>query len=315
TFNANKDKTFFFWSEEFREEKSPIEFNQAVPTDAQRGYNILTQSYAPMADFSDVCPVTPLGSFTSFSLTQFPDCPGKGTANTRQTFNDNRFFVDPTAQALLETGLIPRANSSVGCNSSIGSCYVATVSPKTSWRQELLKFDHSFGSRTNLSLSAVHDHWEAITAVPQWANQPNSFPTVLNSFLGPGWAGQAHVTTIISPTFLNDFSFGVTLQRIKLSNLPGPGASLSRSGLDSQEFPMGTLFSNGFGGKLPAIVIAGNNAAYGGAGFTVDTAYMPWYHGRGTISFRDNLGKTLGKQNLQFGVQFVEAIRHEDNAA
>src|SRR5262249_46108363 len=228
TFNANKDKTFFFWSEEFREEKSPIEFNQAVPTDAQRGYNILTQSYAPMADFSDVCPVTPLGSFTSFSLTQFPDCPGKGTANTRQTFNDNRFFVDPTTQALLETGLIPRANSSVACNSSIGSCYVATVSPKPSWRQELLKFDHSFGSRTNLSLSAVHDHWEAITAVPQWANQPNSFPTVLNSFLGPGWAGQAHVTTIISPTFLNDFSFGVTLQRIKLSNLPGPGASLSR---------------------------------------------------------------------------------------
>lgn len=31
-FNTKKDKTYFFWSEEFRLEKSPQEFNQAVPS-------------------------------------------------------------------------------------------------------------------------------------------------------------------------------------------------------------------------------------------------------------------------------------------
>src|SRR5262249_25531206 len=44
-FNKKKDKTYFFFSEEFRIEKSPFEFNQAVPSLAERN-----------GDFSDVCP-------------------------------------------------------------------------------------------------------------------------------------------------------------------------------------------------------------------------------------------------------------------
>src|SRR5260370_10343728 len=280
-----KDKTFFFLSEEFRRERSPFEFNQAVPTDNERGYNLLTQSYANLADFNDVCPATPLGSYTSFSLSKYPDCPGRGTSSARQTFNHNQFFIDPTAKAILQTGLIPRANSTTGCNSSIGSCYVATVSPNTSWREDLLKIDHSITSNTRLTLSGVHDQWQTTTAVPQWANQPNSFPTVLNSFLGPGTVGQAHVISGISPTLLNDFSFGLTLQRITLTDVPGAGVSLSRSGLDSQKYPMGYLFNNGFGGKLPGIVIDGHNGAVGGAREPPDTSHHACHHTRRALHY------------------------------
>ncbi len=49
---SGKDKTFFFFSEEARLEKSPTAFRQAVPSLAERG-----------GDFSDVCPyVAPGGS-------------------------------------------------------------------------------------------------------------------------------------------------------------------------------------------------------------------------------------------------------------
>jgi hypothetical protein len=307
-YNTKKDKTFFFFSEEFRRERSPTQFGQGVPTDAERGFNQLDQTYTNIADFSDVCPV---GGGTLNSK-KFPDCP---FSTPGQTLANNRFFIDPNATAILETGLIPRANSTTGCNSTIGSCYVATVSLPTYWREELLKIDHEFGATTKLTLSGVHDHWQTITAVPQWSNQPNSFPTVLNSLTGPGLALQGQLTTVFSSTFLNVFSFGVTGQRIILQDIPGQGVSLSRAGLDATQFPPGSLFDNGFGGKLPGIVIGGGNPAYGGAGFSVDTSFEPWYHTRGTISFGDNMSKAIGKHTLQFGVQYIYAARHEVNAA
>ena len=245
--------TNFFISEEVRKERSPFEFNQAVPTDAERGYNLLTQSYAPLADFGDVCPATGLNAYASFSQEKYPDCPGKGTSISRQTFNNNQFSIDPLAAVILQDGLIPRANATTGCNSSISSCYVTTVSPPTSYREDLLKIDHNFSSYTRLTLSGVHDHWLTTTSVPQWENQPNSFPTVLNTFLGPGVAVQGHLISVISPTFLNDYSLGVTGQRVKLFDIPGDGVSLSRASFDAEQYPMGNLFYNGFGENFPGL--------------------------------------------------------------
>src|SRR5208283_5205217 len=82
-FNVNKDKTFFFVSEEFRLERSPFLFNQGVPSDAERGYDPVMQTYTNVADFSDVCPQYGTGAF---SLTQYPDCPSRGTTvSSRQS--------------------------------------------------------------------------------------------------------------------------------------------------------------------------------------------------------------------------------------
>jgi hypothetical protein len=315
-YNTNKDKTFFFFSEEFRKERSPTEYNQAVPSDLERGWNPVTQSYSNIADFSEVCPlIVVVGSPVNFNRSKFPDCPSQGSSTARQTFIGNQFVIDPFAKTILQTGVIPRANATSGCNSGIGSCYVAAISLPTDWREELLRIDHNFGAKTQLFLSGVHDHWQTTVAVPQWANTSNSFPTVWNSFQGPGAGVQGHLTTILSPTFLNNFSFGLTVQRIKLADVAAPGVSLDRTPLDRLQFPTGHLFANGFGGKLPGIMIGGNNGDIGGAGLFIDPSYMPWYHGRGTINFLDSINKVIGKHTLQAGVQFVYARRHETGAS
>ena len=73
-YNTSKDKTFFFFSEEVRREKSPFQFNQAVPSTAER-----------RGDFSDVCPertTNPAGLFVrdasgaTPAIPYYPDCPG-----------------------------------------------------------------------------------------------------------------------------------------------------------------------------------------------------------------------------------------------
>ena len=115
--NETKDKTFFFVSEEFRIERSPFEFNQGVPSDAERGWDASTQAYKGSADFSDVCPLLATGY--EFNLESYPDCPSYGSTNfPRESYYNNQFIIDPAAGAILKTGLIPRANSTSGCNSS-----------------------------------------------------------------------------------------------------------------------------------------------------------------------------------------------------
>lgn len=325
-YHPKVNKTFFFISEEWRKERTPVQFNQGVPTDAERGYNLATQSYSNIADFSDVCP-TSIGANISFSTIKYPDCPGIGFGGAKQTYPSNQFYIDPNAKAILQKGLIPRANSSTGCISSIGSCYVGTVSPATDYREDLLRIDHTINDRWKLFATAVHDHWTTVTAVPQWGNYVNSFPSVMNSFLGPGTSGIVHLTTVVTPTLLNDFSVGATKQKISLEDIPGPGVSLDRSALGNVQDPMGSFFpencSGGesgpnnscIGGKIPGLVFSGTNAEYGGAGFNVDTSYMPWFSSRVVGTITDNVSKYLGRHTLQFGAQLVGARRNEFGAA
>src|SRR5208282_1086386 len=90
-FNTKKNKTFFFFSEEVRLEKTPTEYNQAVPGLKERGLclspcgqvtsaqgivnnmqtSLLGTVYQAF-DFSDVCPP---GNTSGFSRTKYPDCP------------------------------------------------------------------------------------------------------------------------------------------------------------------------------------------------------------------------------------------------
>jgi len=322
-YNANKDKTYFFFSEEFRYERAPESqdiFNQAVPTLAERTGN-----------FSDVCP--PGGGL--FTRSKYPDCPGSTsqTIGKFQTFPNNQLaLLDRNALAVLSTGVIPEPNAASGCNSSLVGktdpttgnpiipCYDATISPPTNWREELFRLDHSFTPKLKGTFRYIHDSWNTTVATPQWGFVQNSFPTIENHFVGPGVSMVARLTHTISPTLLNEFVFSYTDSHITLTDTNGPGAQWQRpEALDSpcvgSQCPIGNLFNNGFGGKMPGIVIGGTNAAYGGNGFAVDAGYMPWDHTNPTYSGGDTISKAIGKHLLQFGGQFVIYQRNQTNSA
>lgn len=317
-----KSHTFFFVSEEWRLEKTPTPFNHAVPSVAER-----------QGIFNDVCPTSgPIGSNGGFlfSRQKYPDCPaynsdvGTGTATG---YPGNVVPVSWFGSSMLGTGIIPLPNSTTGCNSSIGSCYVTAVSPNTYWHQDLFRIDQDIGSKMKLMLRYVHDAWNTTTPIPQWELVQNSFPTIQNSFTGPGTNAIVQLTQTISPSLLNQLSFSYGSESIALENVPGfPNVSLARpASLDAPcsapdpktgyvQCPMGVIYNNGFGGKAPGIVIAGSNAAYGGSGFAVDSSYMPWNYANPTYALQDNVSKALGKHTLQFGAQIVWAQQNELSA-
>jgi|SRR5580704_7982201 hypothetical protein len=344
---VKKGKTFIFWSEEFRYEKSPTDqqpdFNVAVPSVAERH-----------GDFNDVCPSqsttqpgAPGPGFFMRSL--WPDCPAAFTISSatgfQQAFPNNQIgfppnpdgLIDPNAKALLGTNLIPLPNSATGCNSTIGSCYDAVISEPTNWREDLVRLDHNITPNLRLTLRGIHDAWSTTVPVPQWSylhlsGAQDSFPTVQNKFTGPGVSVVVRLTDTITPTLLNEVTASFANSHITLNDVNGPGGAnylrpsglgapggactnVTNGGLPVTSCPMGAIFNNGFGGKAPGIVIGGNNQEYGGAGFAVDPSFEPWEHTNPTYSIRDDLSKAIKKHTLQVGAQAVYWQRNEKNGA
>jgi hypothetical protein len=331
-FNNDKKKAFVFWSEEFRLEKSPLgpgnepgDFNQAVPTLAERAGN-----------FSDVCPFVLPTQQVSFSRAKYPDCPSITPVSNRfQTlsFFGNQLGLNKNSQTLMNA-LIPAPNSATGCDSSLAGqinpingqpyipCYVAAVSPPTYWREELGRFDYNFTENVRAAFRYIHDSWDTTTTNPQWgylqtaAVHEQNFPTVENRLNGPGVSLVARLTTTLNPTLVNEFVASYVDSHITLRDIAGPGGNLSATVPRNNSNGIGYIFNNGFGGnKLPGLIVGGTNEVYGGAGFAVDTSYMPWDHTNPTYSLGDNLSKAIGGHTLQFGIQAVDSRRSETNGA
>ena len=367
-YNNNKDKTFFFFSEEFRLEKTPTEYNQAVPSLNERGLKMtpqgIVQNLIPdvsgqldqVFDFSDVCPIVGTSDSFGFSRQKFPDCPSiQSNVNGLQPLYNlvkplgGGVGVDKNALAILNSNLIPLPNSPIGCNFSVATlnpndpnhCYDATVSPSTYWREELFRIDQILTPKIKASFRYIHDAWDTTVLTPQWGIVRNTFPTVQNRFVGPGISLVGTLTHTISPTLINTLVLSYTNSIITLTDQNGPGgANFQRNPtLDKPLVPdpaapgqcnpvlsldpvtgipqcaIGYLFKNGFGGKMPGVEFLGTNAAYGGRGFTVDPSFEPWGHTNPTYSWRDDVGKSIGKHTLQFGGQYLYSQRNQTNNA
>src|SRR6266478_9441368 len=282
-YNSSKKKTFFFFSEEWRKESNTssapstsVSTTPNVPSDAERN-----------GDFSDLCP-DPLGTFK--------DCPtGPQVSSSHQ--------VVPTAVGTALLALIPKAIPGF----TVGGfpAFHQTISTPTTWREELIRVDHNLTDNYRLTFRYIHDSWQTVVPNPLWGNGTTNFQNVTTNFVGPGSSFVARLNANISPTLLNEFVASYTGDHIFLTTR-GP------VGLPMGGFPMGAIFNNGFGGKLPAVNLTSNDA-YGG-GFGQDSGYFPWHNANPTYTYRDNMTKILGTHTFQFGAYIVFAQKNEANS-
>jgi hypothetical protein len=242
--------------------------------------NAITQNVPSVAErggnFSDLCPG--------------PDCPNVP--------NPAAVPISAVGQAL--EGLIPAPNST---NAGFPS-FAQTVSLPTTWREELVRVDHNITDNYRLTFRYIHDSWSTVVANPLWGVGTSSFNNINTNFVGPGSSFVARLTANVTPTLLNEFVASYTADHIFLNIVNAPPLPAG--------FAMGTLFDNGFGGKLPAIQLQ-SNTAYGGS-FGQDTGYFPWNNANPTYTYRDNVTKIVGTHTFQFGAYFAAAQKNEDNS-
>ncbi len=133
-YNQGRQKTFFFFSEDWRKELVPgTVFNVAVPSAAERSGN-----------FAQDCPAGP----AAVDTTNFPNCPVNPQTNAY--YPNNTVPVSSQAQILMH--LIPAANTSSGF-------FNAAPAQSTNWREELVRIDHNINDKQRFFFRYIHDSW------------------------------------------------------------------------------------------------------------------------------------------------------------
>jgi hypothetical protein len=296
-YNESKMKTFFFWSQEWRREILPTNFNVPVPSCAERGLQPgtggvgCTGTQGTFGDFSEPCNLPPPNGPV--------DCPQftPQGSTTPQPFTNNLVPIDPNAVPLLAMFPFPNTHSPDSASWS----YNASASQPTHWREELFRIDHNINSNLHATVRYIHDSWNSVNPTPLWTNGA-SYPTIQDQYGQPATSLVAHLTATITPTLLNEFVASYSVNHITFQNL---GAWQRPAG-----YNLG-LFQNGFGGgKLPGISLGGGTLFNG---IAQDAGYVPNgpVNSNPSYTYRDNVSKSLGKHNLQFGGYFVASQKNE----
>lgn len=306
-----KNKTFIFWSSEWRKQSEPSLFDQPVPSVAERNGN-----------FADVCPTAAdagkytldPGGFrtgtvqnaqgqTIFSGMAFPVCPVQPSLTTSSggpygngqvtLYPNDTVSPNPNGNDLL--ALIPAPNFGSGVPYS----FVGSANYPTDWYESLFRVDQQFGNNWHLYYNFIHDSWNTVVPGALWDSA--SFPTVSTNFVGPGVAMVAHLTGVISPTMTNEFVAGYTADHIALTT-NGPLARPS-------SFTMGGLFNNGFKGEIPGVSVGNFDAA--GDSFAETGGDMPWYNSNPTYDYNDQITQVVGNHVLTYGGELTAGQKNE----
>jgi len=348
-FNRNKDKLFFFWSQEYTRTKPASTTAVAmVPTAAQLQGN-----------FFDRCLV-------GTGINGIPCTPGytDNNGNDRSTF-----LLNPNAgktplaggnlNVLIGTPVYNAASAAIGqamlkylplpnlCTAAAGIYNGAAISPTNcpsgfsnhvisnpSWnygdnyiwsateqhprRNDTVRFDWNLNQRNKVFVRYSQDYDKDLTnfGIPVRDTSGNYAPTAAD-FTKPGHGYAVGITTTISPTMVNEFTFGkifngigyyeandAQVQRANMGNPP----SFDNFATDPLFNNTGTRWLDGSGPLNFADYVP--TVAYGDTAGRTETAPStnpcwngcPYTNWADSWSFADNLSKVVGKHNLKAGV-------------
>lgn len=263
-YNQDRTKDFFFWSQTWARRVGPQLDGFAAP---------------PRGVFTAQVPSEAMrrGDFRELKTTIKDPVTGKAFDNN--TIPTDR--IDKNALIILNN-FYPLPNSSGTSN------YVYNTHAFTTFREELIRWDHYFNNNWSLMARYAQDTW----AQDQDIKRPSNtlLPTFPNRFDKPGKNLTTKLATVISPQMVNQFTFGYSFNRI--SNTPRGG--MRPNGLNITE-----AFSSNTFNLIPNI-----NLAQGYAGIGVGDVLN---NSNPIFTFKEDFSLSFTKHNLKFG---AEIIRH-----
>ncbi len=287
-YNKEKNKTFFFYNQEWRNIVSSGGLNTTVPLTSEYGGNFgsttITAPYVCQVSSAIAAKFQAAGQALS-------GCTGGQPDKTQLVkFNNNTIpssLLDANAQAMLKAGIFPSANS--------GSAFIGGGNAKTTVREEIVRIDHHFNDKFWLFGHWVDDAVNQGYATTMWSGA--NVPSTGNSFSNPSFSGVIHASYTISPTLLNETAFNYNGNRINILPTSAAAAIANRQtdGVNiPQLFPKGTNLDD----RLPAI-----NLGQLGTDYTLN--WVPWTNKADDYQIRDDFSWTHGNHQFKFGASWA----------
>ncbi|MBZ5515061.1 MAG: TonB-dependent receptor [Acidobacteriia bacterium] len=279
-YNTQKNKTFFFFNQEWRRIRlGQVRSANAVPQAERLGdfsgspITIMVPTAAAVGDPAFLAKLTAAG------LTPGQAFPNKAIPDS---------LIDPNAKLFFGSGAFPLPTS--------GGTFTGSRMTPTNVREEIIRVDHNFSDKLSVMAHFINDAVLQQTDETLWAGM--SYPTLGTSFLNPGKHAVIRLTYTISPTLLNEFAYNYNGNRIWLSPV---GVFAKPSGMNLKEF-----FSGNSDSRIPVIQFQKETGA------NYDSGSWPWHNAADSQQVRDDVSKMAGKHALKFGGQFMRYRKNQD---
>ena len=287
-----RDKTFFFFSQEFRRVINYATVTAFLPTAAEMSGDF-TQGFANNTNAQG-----PTAVCTSYSQNQ---ANGTYTCNYGTKVKN----ISPTAQAYIKDIYSKMPQPNVAANLAAGidpHSYIYNQRNVFNNTQELVRIDQALG-KLNLFYRYLHDSLPSVE--PGGLFTGSALPGVATtSTRVPGTQHLGHATYTFTPTLLADVGYAYSYGGV-LSSPIGLGASVNSPDINpALPFPTSGVPSSTALNIIPSVNIAGltgvaNNGVYD------DTNHNHNVYGSVT--------KTLGQHTFKAGVTYNHYEKHENS--
>jgi hypothetical protein len=331
-FNTQKQKKmFFFWSQEYTKQKPGTQNGYAnMPTVAQRagdfsGYTDSNGQPFSLTDPTNGNPVPNNNIAGLIALNPAAAKAGQGMLNALPLPNIcGHQGVDPS-------GCIQDAQYG---SQQYQRNYYWTFNETHPRRNDTFRFDYNITSKLNTWVRYINDY-DLDTAAPNPSlglkNSQGQYSTFAFDHPNPGHGYGVGITYTISPTMVNEFTFGKSynswsyyahdqsqLDRSQMGNPPSfdnfatdpkfqADQNKKRAGLSSgsQNFQVGIPNFSFGGGQEP------NEASFSDP----CSGQCPYTNWNDIYSFNDTVSKVIGKHNLKAGLYYERTGKVEQNQA
>jgi len=279
-YNESKQKTFFFYNEEWRriiQGSSPAGIH-AIPKanfiTSPQALHYVTPAFN--AGKSIVVPNPAAGTQLAKNIAADGLTPGSPFPNNVIPAN---LFLDDAAMQFMSVGGIPAANVD-------GDLISVSSKQPTNVREDLFRIDHNINDKWQLFGHYIGDSVNQTYATSMWSG--DSYPTVGSSFSNPSWSSVIKLTGELTPTVLLEGAFNFNGNKINIA--PSGTNYLKPTGWSAKSFFPGNDPAN----RLPSV----NLGSYG-------TAFDPWSQPwkNAAMDYAEVFGLSVShlKHSLKFG--------------
>jgi hypothetical protein len=292
-YNENRNRTFFFWNEEWRrliQGSSPSIQNTILASNFPTAGQPLAYTI-PAGGPTPIVPTTSdpnkLALYTADGLTA-------GNPFPNNTIPAN--LMDPNAVLEVNAGTFPKPNYNNGTQ------YIASIPQPTQVREDIVRIDHSINSKYQLMGHYLHDTLLQKYFPPLWGD--STYPTVGTIMTNPSFTAVIKLTQTYTPNLLNETGIFYSGNKITLTPTAGPGGSFVQpSGWSATSFfPTADAATN----DMPEIDLQGSplNVQW-------SESYYPWKNGYEGFEYRDDLSWTKARHQVKVGFSLLHDYKNQ----
>ncbi len=278
TYNTGREKTFFFWNEEWRkiiQGSTPSAVNTLPAADfpvAGQNLTYVAPAFAPNTTIKVPSVGDPAYNAKLLALGLTPGGP----------FPNNTIpasLIDPNAVLYLNNGIVPKPNTADGKN-------VSSANQPLNIRDDVIRIDHKINDKYQLLGHYIADHVTQTFSQPMLGWSGATYPTITSTLENPSNSAVIKLTDTISPNLLAEASFNYDGNVIHITN--------SANSLNPDGWSVNPFFANG-SKNLP-------NMNWGSPyGTQENPGSAPWHNAARDYSPNGSIYYAVGKHQMKFG--------------